>query len=384
MSSDCAIDAQDLGSVTLAHDYLTQRGGAERVVLALAAAFPDARILTTAYDAPSTYPEFRDRDIDVSFLNRSGFVRRHIRIASPLLPLAVRELPAAPGVVIASSSGWGHAVRSIGPKVVYCHNPARWLYQSDDYFSAFPAIVRLALRPLLAPLRRWDKRKAQTAALYVANSTNVAGRIRDAYGISAAIVFPPPGVEPNGPLEPVPGLAPGFFLSVGRRRGYKNVQSVCEAVELDPAARLVCVGGLPRRPAGTWSPRITGLTGVPDTQMRWLYSNAAAVVAVAHEDFGLTPLEGHAFGTPSVVLRAGGYLDSCVEGVTSRFVESDTVNDIADGLRAFRADVFDSAAIRNHARLFSSDAFANAIREAVQSVIGRACADNAVPARTSA
>jgi hypothetical protein len=31
------------GSVALVHDYLTQRGGAQRVVLALTRAFPDAQ-----------------------------------------------------------------------------------------------------------------------------------------------------------------------------------------------------------------------------------------------------------------------------------------------------------------------------------------------------
>ena len=49
--------------IAIAHDYLTQRGGAERVVLSMAKAFPDAAIYTTLYDPEGTYPEFADLNI---------------------------------------------------------------------------------------------------------------------------------------------------------------------------------------------------------------------------------------------------------------------------------------------------------------------------------
>jgi glycosyltransferase involved in cell wall biosynthesis len=351
-----------MAPVTIAHDYLTQRGGAERVVLSLCEAFPSAEVVTTVYEPRTTFPDFARRRIVASPAERIGPLRRHVRALFPVIPMLLRSLPPAPGVLVASSSGWAHAIRAGGPKVVYCHNPARWLYQPDDYFSELPAPVRAAVSAVLRPLRRWDRRHAVSAAVYLANSTNVARRIWEAYGISARVLFPPVGIDGDGPVEALPGIEPGYFLTIGRRRGYKNTRAICDAVERVDGALLVCVGGLPR---GQWSDRLLGVQGVSDAQLRWLYANAKAVVAIAHEDFGLTPIEGHTFGTPSIVLRAGGYLDSCVEGLNSCFVESDTVDELTAAMRSFRADDFDPELIRKHARRFSRAAFVAAIRAVV-------------------
>lgn len=360
-----AVEDQHVASVTIAHDYLTQRGGAERVVLSLCEAFPSADLMTTVYEPRSTFPDFARRRITASAAERVGPLRRHVRALFPVIPMLVRSLPPAPGVLVASSSGWAHAVRAGGPKIVYCHNPARWLYQPDDYFSGLPAPSRRLIGAALRPLRRWDRRHALSAALYLANSTSVARRIWEAYGIQARVVFPPVGIDENGPMAAVAGVEPGFFLTVGRRRGYKNTRAICDAVEQVPGARLVCVGGAPR---ALPSSKVLALQGISDAQLRWLYANAKAVIAVAHEDFGLTPIEGHMFGTPSIVLRAGGYLDSCVEGLNSNFVESGDVNDLVAAIRSFRAEDFDAALMKQHAQRFSRAAFVAAIRSVVSSL----------------
>ena len=148
-------------SVAIAHDYLTQRGGAERVVLVLAEAFPDAPISTTLYDPDGTFPEFRGRDIRTSWGNRIGWLRRHHRAALPLLPWMSNTLRVDADVVIASSSGWAHGFPTDGRRVVYCYSPARWLYQPEVYLGAdaHPA-VRLMLRLLGPAHRRWDRRRS--------------------------------------------------------------------------------------------------------------------------------------------------------------------------------------------------------------------------------
>jgi glycosyltransferase involved in cell wall biosynthesis len=283
----------------------------------------------------------------------------------PLMPLLIRSLPAAPDVLVASSSGWAHALRADGPKIVYCHTPARWLYQPADYFGTIPAPLRKAVSIALRPLRQWDRRHAMSASVYIANSTVVAQRIWDIYRLRARIIFPAVGLDTAGAFEPVAGIEPGFFLTVGRRRGYKHTRKVCEAVEKVADARLVCVGGAP---GGRWSRRITQLHSVPDAQLRWLYSNARAVVAVAHEDFGLTPVEGHSFGTPSIVRRAGGYLDSCIAGLDTTFVETDSVDELARAISSFHAADFDAEVIRRHAQRFSRTAFVNEIRSVVDAL----------------
>ena len=121
--------------VAIAHDYLTQRGGAERVVLAMLRAFPEAEVHTLLYDPEGTFPEFRDAHVVTSPLNRLAPLRRHHRLALPLLAPAASRLRVDADVTLVSTSGWAHGFDIRGRSLVYCHNPARWLYQADDYLG---------------------------------------------------------------------------------------------------------------------------------------------------------------------------------------------------------------------------------------------------------
>lgn len=354
--------------VAIAHDYLTQRGGAERVVLAFAHAFPDAEILTSVYNAETTYPEFRQRRIRTSWLTRVPQFRTDPRRALPLLGLVWSAMEVGDvDVVLCSSTGWAHGLSARVPKVVYCHNPARWLYQSEDYGSSTGRTGRLAMNALSRPLRAWDRRAAHSAAVYVANSSVVAGRIVEAYGIQASVLNPPAAIS-GGALEAVPGIAPGFLLTVGRSRGYKNTAAVAEAVAGIEGERLVAVGGVPE---GNWPDRIKGLSDLTDAQMRWLYANAAALVACAREDFGLTPIEAYGAGTPAVVLRSGGYLDTTVDGVTGEFAEDSSPAAIAAAIRRLRTRDYDSVRIKHHAASFGLDQFTARIRGIVYQAADR-------------
>ncbi|MBW3646304.1 MAG: glycosyltransferase, partial [Actinobacteria bacterium] len=191
-------------------------------------------------------------------------------------------------------------------------------------------------------------------------------RVRRVYGIDAQVLAPPVSNNPELRQEPVSGLEPGFFLAIGRARGYKNIDLTCEAFCRLPGERLVVVGGLPD---GDWPDRIMGLTGVPDAQLRWLYANCAATVAVAHEDFGLTPLEGNALGRPALCLRAGGYLDTMVEGVNGLYIEELTPEAVVTAVQRLQADPLDEAEIRRHVDRYSVRAFKGQLREIVGDVV---------------
>ncbi len=119
--------------IALAHDYLTQRGGAERVALAMADVFPGAPLYTSLFDPVQTFPEFVSIDVRTSPLQKVPAFRRDPRLAFLALPWAWnRTVAAEADVVVASSSGWAHAigVPEGGRKIVYCHNPPRWLFQA--------------------------------------------------------------------------------------------------------------------------------------------------------------------------------------------------------------------------------------------------------------
>jgi glycosyltransferase involved in cell wall biosynthesis len=352
--------------VVIAHDYLTQRGGAERVALALLEAFPGSRMVTSVYAPELTYPEFKAHDIQVTALSRFRAFRRDPRRALPLLAAAWTSVRIDDAdAVLCSSSGWAHGVRTDAPKIVYCHNPARWLYQTDEYVNRHGRTSQAAAAALRRPLIRWDRWAAASADVYLANSHVVERRVERTYGRSAQVVHPPMSVRPE--MEPIAGIEPGsYFLTVGRPRGYKNTAVVTEAIALMPDERLIAVGGLPD---GEWPDRLRGLTGVTDAQLTWLYANAKALIACAYEDFGLTPLEAFSQGTPVLALRAGGYVETTVPGVTGEFIEEPTAESVVATVRRFLAADFDPALIRKHADSFSQEAFAARIRDIVFSQV---------------
>jgi glycosyltransferase involved in cell wall biosynthesis len=351
--------------VVIAHDYLTQYGGAERVVLALLAAFPDARLITSVYSPERTFPEFRDVEIETIIPRNVPVIGRDPRVAFPVLPLAFRRHRVDDAdVVICSSSGWAHAIGTDAPRIVYCHTPARWLYEQHDYLIGAPLHVRLVARLAAKPLRRWDTAAARSAAAYVANSTMVRERIRRVYKRDATVIHPPVMVDPDGPQEPVDVKAQPFLLTVARGRGYKN-SGIVEDAAAAAGIHLVVVGAH----STTGTSAATHLGSVNDDQLRWLYANCLALVAGAYEDFGLTPIEAMAFGKPVIALRAGGYVDSVVDSVTGRFFGRPEVGVLADTLRAFDPATFDTDTIKRHAETFSQERFSSAIQDLVARVV---------------
>lgn len=362
--------------VAISHDYLTQRGGAERVVLAILRAFPDAELHTLLYDPEGTYPEFRQYRIVTSSLNDVGALRHHHRFAFPLLAPAAARHRIEADVVICSTSGWAHGFPTDGATLVYCHSPARWLYQPRNYLGGprWASPTGWVLAALSPALTRWDRRAARRAARYLSNSRVVRDRIGEAYGIEATVLPAPHGVEPNGPSRPVPSLEDwaqeGYHLIVSRLLPYKNVGPALAAFT-GSSERLVIVGAGPLRERieGDCGPNARLVSDLDDAQMRWVYAHARALVAPSLEDYGLTPLEAAAFGKPTIALRAGGYLDTIVEGTTGIFFEESTPSAIAAAVAAGAKTPWDEDAIRAHADGFSEAVFAERLHSSVREIL---------------
>lgn len=355
--------------VALAHDYLTQRGGAERVVLALTRAFPGSPLFTSLYDPVGTFPDFAEVEVRTTAIDRIGVLRRHHRAALPLLAPTFSGLRIEADVAVCSSSGWAHGARVTGRKVVYCHTPARWLYQPDRYLRGRGWAVHAVSRVAQAPLVRWDRAAARSADLYLANSTVVAGRVKTLYGIEAEVVHPPPALSPGGSVEPLVDLEPGFVLCVSRLLPYKNVDAVVEAFASLPGERLVVAG------AGPEEPRLRSLAGpntvfvgrVSDDGLRWLYASCGLLVAASHEDFGLTPLEAAAFGKPTAALRWGGYLDS-IDDANGIFFDRPSPPEIAAAVREGLEASWHAPAIKEVAERFSEARFVKQMQGVVEAL----------------
>jgi len=359
------------GSVVLAHDYLTQRGGAERVVLAMARAFPEAPIVTSVYSPASTYPEFAAHDVRTTSLQRLGVVRRHHRVGLPLYPTAMSRVHVDAAVAICSTSGFAHGIQVTGTKVLYVHNTARWLYQRDEYLGRWPAAARSALSATIAPLQRWDKDAGRSADLVLANSHQVQARIRSHWGVDAEVLYPAHGADPSGDQTPVAGIEPGYVLAVCRLLTYKRVDTVLQAMGQLPQLRLLIVGRGPdeSRLRSLAPTNCTFLGSVSDAELRWLYANSLCLVSAAAEDLGLAALEAMAFGRPVAVLRAGGFEETVVEGQTGIFFDEPTPHHVEEALKNLANGQWDSARIAEHAATFSESTFRLRLQQIVRQLV---------------
>lgn len=365
--------------VAIAHDYITQRGGAERVVLAIQRAFPEAQIHTTLFEPTTSFPEFRELDIVTSRLNEIAPLRRDHRKALPLLAAASSSMNIDADVVIASTTGWAHGFGTTGQMIAYCHSPARYLYLPHQYLGdAKPlSVPSLGLRAMTPYLKRWDQRASARVDTYLSNSSIVRDRVLEVYGRTSELLHPPHSVDVSGARVAVPSLEEfvgdvgGHLLLVSRLLPYKNVDKAIEAVAQLPNERLVIVGDGPERAALTENlpTNVRLVSGISDEELRWLYARSRALVAPSHEDFGLTVIEAAAWGKPSIALRAGGYLDTVDEGVTGRFFDSPDSDSISAAIAASRFDLWDVSKIKQHSRRFSEASFAGRLHELVDLAI---------------
>lgn len=357
-------------TVALAHDYLTQRGGAERALLALARAFPDAPLHTTVHESTTTYAEFSDHELHTTPLQRVGPLRRNPRLALPILAPVVQRHRIDADVTICQSTGWSHGMPVSGTKIVYAHNTARWLYQQDEYLANLPRIYRWGLAPFSPPLRRWDRRAAATADLVFAGSGVAQKRIRAHWGRDAEVIYPPPGLSADGERQQPGDLEPGFVLTVARLLPYKRVDVVIDAVRSLGNTRLVVVGEGPDADRlAARAPEITHFfSSVTDAELRWLYANAQALVTASQEDFGLTPLEAMGFGTPIVVIAAGGFLETVEPDVSGIFFDAPDPAKLRVALERAATHDWDRDAMQARAEKFSEACFIERFRSIVDGV----------------
>lgn len=362
----------DCVPIAIAHDYLTQRGGAERVVLAMHRAFPDAPIYTTLYDPEKTYEEFKNCTIITSPLNKVPLFRKDHRLALPLLPIFSSLLCPRANKVLVSSTGWAHGFHLPKKTLVYCHSPARWIYLTDQYLgdTANPLIVGVFkfLRPLLL---RWDQQAAAKQTHYVANSSTIQHRIQDVYGKDVDIIYPPFSVKEGDRLKEIQGLeefmADGYFLIVSRLLPYKNVQQALQAfATLEEKLLVVGAGPMKNELEEKATPNVAFASNLSDEQMSYAYAHATALLAISHEDFGITPLEGGAFGKPTIALHAGGFLDTIVEGINGIFIESPTPSEIEAAVRRFNPADFDASTVKAHVQKFSEERFREKIVQEIR------------------
>jgi glycosyltransferase involved in cell wall biosynthesis len=361
--------------VTLVHDYLTQFGGAERVLVSLHDLFPRAPVFTSLADYEELPADLQAWEIHECFPKDLPGITKYHRFLLPLYPGAFRRLAVtseAADVVIADSSAWAHHV-GVGEEtalVCYCHSPARFLYGDQDYLSParMPIGARTVAPLLFAGLRRTDRRAAARVDRYVANSQTVARRIRRAYGRQVTVIYPPVDVarfhsERDVPAEP-------WFLIVSRIVPHKRV---------DLAVETCTKHGIPLKVIGTGraleklqeraGPTVEFLGYCPDEVVSDHLRRCRAFILPGAEDFGITAVEAQAAGRPVIAFGAGGALESVIPWETGVFFGQQTVDNLYEAIEAFEKRSWDPARARANAARFDTHRFQQEILMEVEAAI---------------
>ena len=359
--------------VAIVHDFLLYPGGAERVLDALMALYPDAPVYTILYDHDAIGARYAHADIRTSFLqNFPRWMRRRHQWLLPFFASAVESFDLRDFDVILSSSGaWskGLVTRLDTTHVAYVHSPMRYVWDENERYlaQATGKKRRFCVRALLSYLRVWDHQAAQRPDVMIANSAYTRARVAKYYRREASTVYPPVAC-PYTPDVLTPLREGQYFVTVSRLSPYKNVAlavETCNKLQLD----LVVIGEgreleRLRQLAG---PHVT-VVGAADELTKWRYiANARAMLFAAEEDFGIVCAEALTVATPVVALGRGGVCEIVQAGVTGEFFAAPTVELMADGVRRFleKEGQYDAAAMRTAAARFTPEQFARTIHEIV-------------------
>jgi glycosyltransferase involved in cell wall biosynthesis len=347
---------------------LNQRGGAERVFAHFVQAWPQAPVYTALYDERAVGDLVPAARVRTSFLQRFPLRDRLFRAYAPLYPRAFESFDlSAYDAVVSSTTAWakGVLVRPGAVHVCYINTVARFVFDAARYVGGFgPAALA---RPLVRRLAAWDVRAAQRPTRFVANSRNVAQRVRRWYGREADVLPCPVDVE-----RFTVGVGEGgYFAVVSRLLPYKRVDLAIEAC---------AAAGVPLQIAGTGpderrlkelarGTRTTFLGNVDDAARNALLGGARAALLPGEEDFGLVPLEAAAAGRPTIAYGAGGALETIVESRTGTFFREQQPRALADAIRAFDAARYDPALLRAHAEEFRPERFVARLRAIVEETV---------------
>lgn len=362
--------------VAIVADWLTNMGGAEKVVLALHEAFPDAPIYTSAY-IPENMPDFAGVDIRTTRLqNLPGPLKKMYKFFPMQRVRAFQDLDLSEfDIIISSSFAESKQVRKTRPEQVhicYCHTPIRYYwshydeYRRDPSFGKLNWLIRLAMPFFVPPLKKVDYEAAQKVDIFIANSTEVQRRIQKYYGKPSTVIYPSVDVDRFEPAR----TRGDYYVALGRQVPYKRI---------DLAVRAATALGIPLRVYGNGPEheKLTQLAGptvqfftdrqgdASDTAVTQALNHAKGFLFPAEEDFGIVQVEALAAGAPVIALGRGGAKDIVEDGVSGVLFRDQNVENIEHAIRQAESLTFLPGTLRRKAKRFDKSLFITKIRKVV-------------------
>ncbi len=339
--------------IALAHDWLCGYRGGEAVLERLARLAIE-RFAPSPADHPPVYTMFDDREKMTQAPTLAGLARitppitrlpgavEFRRWLVPLYPRFVDSLSSSLArdharksidLLVSSSSCAVKGLRAPGgvPHVCYCHAPARYFWSQREAYEAGGGLRAAGLRKFGEKFRAWDRASAANVSTFIANSAFIAAQIEQFFDREAQVVHPPVRTTFFTPDAATPRES--FWLVVSALEPYKRVDLAIKAANAT-GQRLVIAGS-----GSEWS-RLRAMAGasvrfvgrVDDEALRRLYRRAAVLIHPQIEDFGIAAVEAQACGLPVVAFRAGGALETVVDGKSGAFFDEPTVTSLVEAI----------------------------------------------------
>lgn len=348
--------------VALVHDWFNQRiGGAEQVTRKLSQMFPEAPIYTLIYNHQKFGNFVSSSRLRTSFLQKlPEGVKKQARYLLPLIPRAVGSLDLTGyNIIISNSSAFVKNIKrpSGAVHICYCNSPLRavWDY-ADEYLAEQEVgnIQQSAARYISNRIRRWDYNGSKNVDYFIANSHNVAARIAQYYHRKSEVIYPPVSLE---------GLRPSlnkddYYLILSGLTQYKKIDLAIEACKIG-GRKLVIVGdGKDRKRLELISNQLIEFKGHVTEQVKQsLLRRAKALIFPSEEDFGITPIEAMASGTPVIAYGKGGVTETVINKRTGLFFSKQTPEGLSEAIDEFETMKFKTASLTAQAAKFDSSVF---------------------------
>jgi glycosyltransferase involved in cell wall biosynthesis len=341
----------------IVQDWFIAPGGSEQVAIELARLLPGSEVYTSFFD-PVYVPALHGHRIHKWPLERLG-LRSRYRSFLPLYPFWFEAMDLrAFDLVVSNSTAFAKGVRTRknALHIAYVHAPMRYAWDLETYLagSSLSLPSRVAARTIRPLLRSWDLRTSHRPDVVVGNSAALANRIRRYWGRDAEVIHPPVAFDDID----VSAEDKGYLLVVARLLAYRRIDLLVDAASR-LGRRLVVVGDGPQASSlrAAAGPTVTFTGRLSRSEVVDHLQACHAYVVPGEEDFGIAPVEAMAAGKPVIAFRAGGALDTVVEGKTGVFFDQQTPESLADAIIAVDQMIFDPQAIRANAERFSASVF---------------------------
>jgi glycosyltransferase involved in cell wall biosynthesis len=359
--------------VALVHDYLREYGGAERVLEVLHEIFPGAPVYTAYYNPEGlgiNAERIKKWDIRPSWFQHMPFGNK---LLSPFRIFARKMFESfdlSEYDLVISSSSATHLSKSVltKPKTLhlsYIHTPPRFLYGYTTSFNYKKHwYTRIGGEIINHFMRIDDFEVSQRPDILIANSKNIAGRIKKFYRRDSVVIFPPIDISEFNLKK----QKSEYFLALNRLVRGKGTEVIIEAcTKLNLPLKVVGTGPEMEDLKKIAGKNVEFLGFVTDRERVKLYSEAKAlIVASEDEDFGITPVEAQAAGAPVIAVRAGGFMETVVPGKTGEFFDEATVESLTKVMENFDPKKYKPEDCRKQAEKFSKENFKKEILKLVE------------------